>query len=590
MKRFSIRHRLMILMICLTTLPVLTVTWIAAMNTRDSVQTEIVNANISRMLWAEQYVSEMIGQLKTVFISIQINPQIMSMMEKTGYRNSDVHFRSQNDIRTILTSHLYSNSQRFEQLTLYMHARETAYSVDFSGSGTMFSMTVDERNWQRMKQQPIPLYFEPADDGIYAYHSINQFEDQQLLGGIAARIDDEVWQQVSEILLSEQESSVYVVNDAATLLTLAGMSEGHLPADILDTAKHMNTFESKPRVISNDQYFYFMKAVGGGRLTIIKVIPIEAIQSSANSTIRAGIVTGMVFAIASLLLSVLVSLRISRPIVALAKKMRMADPNHLAYTAVNTRDEIGLLEKGYNSLVQRIKILIEHEFQRELDVKNAQLAALQAQINPHFLNNTLHMIGGMALAKDVPEIYRVTKVIGELLRYSISSGEELVTLEEETKHMNNYLYIQQQRFTGRCQVHISNDYQGAEIRLPKFSLQPLVENAFEHGLQKQEGQWQLDIRLVQARSRMLILIRDYGVGMTTERLQQIRSELLGQASHPLPSVEHDDSKRRKGIGLKNVDARLRLLFGSRYRLRVFSQLGEGTLIVAALPAPLRERR
>lgn len=582
MRRLSIRLRLMILMICLTTLPVLTATWLATSNTRVSVEKEIVNANLSRMLWADQYLGELVAQLDAVFVGLQIDEELLQSMEGANSSDPVLQSRSQNALRTALTSVLYTNSRRFEQLTLYSRDQSLAYAVDFSGSGVLYPMTIKGGSWGRMLDGPANLYFEPADGGIAAYHSLNRFEDRRMIGGLSVRLDDVAWKEANRILQSENESSVYLLNDKAELLTLSGAGGGP-PSEALKAAADIRTFESRPRFLKTDDAFLFVKKVDDGELAIVKSIPAAYVQQSANKTMRSGILTGLLFAIASLLLSVLVSLRISRPIVRLAQKMRKADPNQLAFTEVNTRDEIGLLERGYNSLVQRVKELIEHEYQREIDVKNAQLAALQAQINPHFLNNTLHMIGGMALAKQAPEIYQVTKVIGDLLRYSISEGEELVSLDDEIRHMSNYLYIQQQRFAGRCEVLLDNRYSGSGIRLPKFTLQPLVENAFEHGLQRKEGSWRLDIRIAPAGSRLAFLIKDDGVGMTRERLSQIRLDVLGRADGPPPPADNDGPKRRRGIGLKNVDSRLSLRYGERYRVRIFSEAGVGTLIAIALP-------
>lgn len=582
MRRLSIRLRLMILMICLTTLPVLTATWLATSNTRVSVEKEIANANLSRMLWADQYLGELVAQLDAVFVGLQINEELLQSMEGANSPDPVLQSRSQNALRTALTSVLYTNSRRFEQLTLYSREQNLAYAVDFSGSGVLYPMTIKGGSWGRMLEGPANLYFEPTDGGIAAYHSINRFEDRRMTGGLSVRLDDVAWKEANRILQSESESSVYLLNDKAELLTLSGAGGGP-PPEALKAAADIRTFESRPRFLKTDDAFLFVKKVDDGELAIVKSIPAAYVQQSANKTMRSGILTGLLFAIASLLLSVLVSLRISRPIVRLAQKMRKADPNQLAFTEVNTRDEIGLLERGYNSLVQRVKELIEHEYQREIDVKNAQLAALQAQINPHFLNNTLHMIGGMALAKQAPEIYQVTKVIGDLLRYSISEGEELVSLDDEIRHMSNYLYIQQQRFAGRCEVHLDDRYPDSGIRLPKFTLQPLVENAFEHGLQRKEGSWRLDIRIARAGSRLAFLIRDDGVGMTRDRLSRIRLDVLGRSDGPPPPADSDGPKRRRGIGLKNVDSRLSLRYGERYRVRIFSEAGVGTLIAIALP-------
>jgi two-component system sensor histidine kinase YesM len=326
-----------------------------------------------------------------------------------------------------------------------------------------------------------------------------------------------------------------------------------------------------------------MKRVGDGQLTIVKAIPLKSITQSAQTTIKAGILTGGLFTAASILLSILVSLRISRPIVSLAKTMRMAQVQNFEKKLVQSHDEIGLLEHGYNSLMQRIKEMIEFEYQQEIEVKNAQLMALQAQINPHFLNNTLNLIGGMALSKNAPEIYQITRVIGDLLRYSISTVGDMVSLEDEMKHMRNYIFIQEHRFIGRCSVNIITDDSTQECRLPKFTLQPVIENAFEHGLQRKEGAWQLEVRVKHIGQRVILMVKDAGVGLSEARLKLLRDELQG--TYPIKETmpESVEPKRRKGIGLKNVDSRLKLQFGSKYGIRIYSKAGVGTVVVIVLP-------
>lgn len=156
----------------------------------------------------------------------------------------------------------------------------------------------------------------------------------------------------------------------------------------LNISEHGLEFRQK------DGYFFFMKTVADGQLTLVKAIPLTTVASSARPTIAAGFLTGGLFVIASILLSILFSLRITRPIVGLAMSMRKAHVSNFEQHSVQSRDEIGLLERGYNSMMERIRELIEVEYRQEIEVKNAQLLALQAQINPHFLNNTLQLIGG----------------------------------------------------------------------------------------------------------------------------------------------------------------------------------------------------
>ncbi|MCD1259646.1 sensor histidine kinase [Paenibacillus athensensis] len=578
MKRISIRLRLMLLMIGLTTLPVLTVTWIATGNTRASVEQETVNANYSRMLWADQYLGELIQQLDSLFYSLQINESLMTAVNQIDTPDIGTQFSTQNYIRGTLTSAFHANSRKIDELNLYVHPTTRMFSVSYSNSGSITSLQIAKGNWSRMLSGPIHLYFKQSGSAIYAYHSMNQFEDRRLLGGISAQINPKVWREIGSILKSEPSSSVYVLNDEGELLS--GSTEPERSAALQAALREMAAGDDDIHYRKTEDQLMFLKTIGDGQLTLLKTIPLGTVAASARPTIRAGIVTGSLFALASILLSILFSLRISRPIVKLARLMKTTRVTQFQLQEVQSTDEIGLLESGYNSMMQRIKELIEVEYQQEIDLKNAQLQALQAQINPHFLNNTLHMIGGMALVKDAPEIYRITRVIGELLRYAISTDEELVPLERELQHTRNYLFIQEQRFLGRCTIEVKVQPEALAARLPRFTLQPLVENAFEHGLQRKEGKWRLTVSVSRVGDRALLWMCDDGVGMEAGRLQQLRLALrhtgFGRADTGPPGS-------RRSIGLQNVHARLRLHYGRRSGIRLFSSLGAGTAVAAVIP-------
>jgi len=598
MRRTSLRTRLMLLMIALTTLPVVTVTWIATNNTRASVEKEIVSANNSRMLWADQYLDELIQQIDILFYTLQINKTLMDGMGQLDSADVGVQYRTQNYVQNTLTSAYYANSRKIDLLTLYAHGSRKAFSVNHASSGMVSEVDLDSGAWSRLKREPVNMYFKPSvdSDSIYAYHGIYRFEDRELLGGLSVRLNRDVWEEVGRILRSEPESSVFLLNDEGELLS--GSSDADASGELAEKLRHIRPDDSELRFESSNAYYYFMKKIDDGELTVLKAIPIATVNRSANATIRAGIWTGGLFALASVVLSVLVSVRISRPIVGLARAMKSAQVHgfdHFEIKTSRSRDEIGLLERGYNSMMRRIKQLIEDEYQREIDLKNAQLLALQAQINPHFLNNTLHLIGGMALTKGAPEIYKLTQVIGELLRYAIGTEEDRVPLSDELKHMRNYLFIQENRFKGRCSVNLSADDRAMAALLPKFTLQPIVENAFEHGLQRKEGAWHVEVRVRRHPDSVVLMIRDEGVGMAGERLAELRAEMAGDAGMPLGSASGSRSgaensgaakgkrRRRKGIGMKNVNARLKLHGGANSRLRIFSRPGQGTIVAFKLP-------
>ncbi|MDG0814199.1 sensor histidine kinase [Cohnella rhizosphaerae] len=524
LKRTSLRMRLTVLMICLTALPVVTVTWLAAGNTRSSVEKEIVRADTSRMLWADQYMNELIEQIDILFYTLQIDQELMRGLGNIDNPDPVVQYQTQELLRDKLTSAFHANSRKVDDLTLYMQAYRKAFTVNYTTSGLIrtFDIAANEP-WSRISRGPVNMYFKQTPDGTYAYHGINRFEDRALIGGISVRIDREVWQEVGRILRSEPDSLVYVLNDEGELLS--GSSELPDDARLTELLRGPAPAFADMEFERTDRYFVFQKRIGDGQLAVIKAVPLSSVSRSARPTIEAGIWTGALFAAASALLSVLVSLGISRPIVRLARTMRTTPVQGFESTSVISRDEIGLLERGYNSMMERIRQLIEDEYEREIEVKDAQLLALQAQINPHFLNNTLHMIGGMALKKKAPEIYEVTRVIGDLLRYAIGSEDRTVPIADELTHTRNYLFIQERRFAGRCTIELDADPAALEGRLPKFTLQPIVENAFEHGLQRKPGSWRLAIRIRRIGGRIVMLVLDEGAGMQADELSRIRAEL-----------------------------------------------------------------
>ncbi len=580
-RRVGIRFKLMVMIICLTTLPVATVTWLAANNTRQSVEEEIISANVSRMAWANQYVNELIEQIDTLFYTVQINSQLMNSLAAVDSQNVNEQFMTQTYISDTLKQVFYANSKKIDDFTLYMQENKKAITVNFTSSGLISYLDIQGSSWDRMLDTPINMYFKQESDGIYAFHSMNRFEDRALIGGLSVRINRKVWDEVGSILRSEENSAVFLINDEGELLSGSTQNGASDAAYALINRLQVPTVGLGTQ--RTDDYHFFMQNVNRGKLTIIKAIPIATINRSAQDTINAGIWIGSLFVIASILLSILFSLRISKPIVSLARTMRTAELQSFELKSVKHTDEIGLLEHGYNYMMQRMKELIEVEYQREIDMKTSQLRTLQAQINPHFLNNTLHLIGGMALEKDAPEIYRVTRVIGELLRYSISTGSDLVDFGDELKHMQNYIFIQEQRFEGRCHIVIEHDEASLECRLPKFTLQPIVENAFEHGLQSKSGSWAITIRIKQVRGRILIAVQDDGIGLEADKLHAIRASLAAGSEQVSVRSEQEFGGKPRGIGLRNVDSRLKLHYGEKSGIHICSRKGHGTIVLFILP-------
>ncbi|MEX2443611.1 MAG: sensor histidine kinase [Alkalispirochaeta sp.] len=572
-RRHGLRFRLMVLMVSLTTIPVLLLTWVAVENTRRSVEAQIIDANVTRVRWAAQYLEGTLQRFEELFYSLQIDEdfqQILASAEETA--SGPAVDRDQRELVRLLTTSYYSYSGMVDQLLVYIHATGRAVELDSVTSGRVTYPDLSTRLWEGALEQPIPLSIRRSGDDLYALHTINRFRDQSFQGAMVARIEDQFRSTILEILDSKGSGNVYLLNDSFEVLIANPDADDPVP--LLNLARDGAADRLATVVKQTESTLLFYQPVRRGRLTVMTSIPLSMVAGSASATVTAGFLTGGVLVAVSLILSIVFSLRISRPIVQLANSMREATVPAFVDRHGQDRDEIRQLQEGYESLIARIKSLVQQEYEREMELKDARLLSLQAQINPHFLNNTLNLLGGMAVAKGVPEIYGIARAVGDMFRYAAEVDRDLVPLSQELTHIKNYLLIQEHRFAGRCTTVVTVDIDVQATRVPRFTLQPLVENAFEHGLQGKRGRWSVSIRGYRQRRGTMIVVEDDGNGMSAKTLRELRSRLRDrQKGEP---VVHS-------IGLRNVDARLKIHFGNRYGLRVFSTLGTGTRIVVTLP-------
>jgi two-component system sensor histidine kinase YesM len=223
----------------------------------------------------------------------------------------------------------------------------------------------------------------------------------------------------------------------------------------------------------------------------------------------------------------------------------------------------------------------EQDYAEQIVTKQAEIDALQSQINPHFLYNTLDSIRGKALSEGVPEIADMTAALSAFFRYSVSKKSNLVTLDDELRNIDHYFAIQRYRFDNRFTLNkVLEEGDGLlECALPKLTIQPVVENAIYHGLEMRIGGGTITIRVTATERRLIIHVVDDGVGMDTATLDALNQRLdSGQSAESVQA-----SPRSSGIALTNVNQRIKLLCGEQYGITVYSTLDLGTDVEIVLP-------
>lgn len=234
------------------------------------------------------------------------------------------------------------------------------------------------------------------------------------------------------------------------------------------------------------------------------------------------------------------------------------------------------------------------ELTAEVLKTQAQMNSLQSQINPHFLYNTLESIRSKALLHDAEEVAAMIETLARLLRYNISRSDKESSISDELENVKNYIQIQNYRFRGKFTLKLELDALGDLLEnymLPTLTLQPIVENAIHHGLEPQIGPGTITIRGFQTEDKVILQIQDDGVGMSPERLAELRDKLFRpDLNQPLPHAGESGSRHGAGIALKNVHQRLQLLFGTGYGLEIVSAAGVGTQVELCVPAPCKTEK
>ena len=270
-------------------------------------------------------------------------------------------------------------------------------------------------------------------------------------------------------------------------------------------------------------------------------------------------------------ISSIISREITKPIRSLRDSMRKVQNGQFGtHVDVITENEIGSLGRSFNLMTSEIQALMEQNVYEQKQKRKSELKALQAQINPHFLYNTLDSIIWMSEAGENDEVVEMTSALARLLRQSISNDKEEVELEKEIEYVKNYLTIQKMRYKDKLEFFIYVDPRVAHVPIIKLVLQPLVENAIYHGIKYKETKGNLKIYARPVDGRVEIVVADDGIGMDEDVMEHIFDE-------------HRKEQKRNGVGVPNVQKRLKLQYGSEYGIRYESVKGAGTKAVITIP-------
>lgn len=278
----------------------------------------------------------------------------------------------------------------------------------------------------------------------------------------------------------------------------------------------------------------------------------------------------------ALVVAMFISYALTKPLKRTVQLMKQVQRGKLDVRVnVKHNDEIGMLGSHFNRMLGRVQDLLQEVYETEKSKQKADMLALQNQINPHFIYNTLESIRMLAELNDDDRVAELTYLLGQLLRYSITRSDEISTVQRELEHVENYLQLLQIRFPDKISYRFIVPESFYQLPIIKLVFQPIVENAVFHGLEKQAGAGMISITAWNERDDVLFAVYDDGVGMSAERLAGLNESL------------NDGKTDKFGIGLRNVNERIRLHYGESSSLDVTSMPGEGTTVTLRIAGLLK---
>ena len=327
----------------------------------------------------------------------------------------------------------------------------------------------------------------------------------------------------------------------------------------------------KDGAYADDTVIYSIASVGdsGWRAVGVSYVD-ELVNRNVNDMIRLTFWLAVVVLAVAVLTSWLLSRLMGKPLRGLASAMESfeADADHFTYRPVGGTREVQELSDSYEHMVLRIQELMTTVREEEINLRKTELKALQAQINPHFLYNTLDSIAWMCEQGRNADAVKMVHALARLFRISISRGHELIPIAKEIEHAESYLQIQMYRYKNQFTYTFDVDPDCLGYYCNKITLQPIIENSINHGLELMVEEGRIDVCVRQDGDDIVFSVQDNGVGMSEEQIEAI--------------MQHGPTDRT-GIGIKNVNDRLKIYFGRNYGLHITSEPDVGTCVEIRMP-------
>ncbi|SDY11064.1 two-component system, sensor histidine kinase YesM [Evansella caseinilytica] len=532
---------------------------------------------------AHENIDNQFYEIKKLPNLVYNSSQVIEILRKDSYENKSGLLQDEFYVNSFLTR-TYISSGSSPVLGVFILSNDRTFKAvkaDFAGldeHAYPFSPDVEPESKETViLPHQTSLRFEGNQPFIMLKRQLADYDNRGNLGTMFIVIDLTFLSNIFNNLNIENKADIWLMNGEGSIIfhtdaSLIGAVDENITVYPLLNGSYRTLQGDNSRLVSKNT------SEESGWILSHSIL-LKDLTEQTDLMRNVTVFLFIIFVILSTSVSVVVAWNVSRPLYRLTRLMKKVEKgNFYVDLPVNSNDEIGLLANSFNSMILEIRNLIQQNYQIQLRQKEAELYALQFQINPHFMYNTLETIGMAVEEGENDTVVKMVTLLGRMLRYSIGNKEKFVPVWMELTHIKDYLTIQEIRFEERLLFSITEEINTAAFFTPKFIIQPIVENAIKYGLDTKE---RLEISIVirqhcdllNGRDEIAFIITDNGPGITEDVLTE-----LNKRFHSNPEVNRDGQ-----FGLMNVHARITMTYGEQYGLKVESTVNSGTSVTVTIP-------
>ncbi|WP_194287346.1 sensor histidine kinase [Gracilibacillus oryzae] len=577
----KLMSKLMLTYILLTVIPISVLGYIAYSQYTKSIEDEVGKYIPQLLEQANNNIDNQINDFKNLPDAVYNSSQVIEILRKDAYQTKSTLLQDEFIVNSYL-SRTYINNGNNDILGVFVLSKGRMFKsakMNYKGfNKDSFPMIYgDDVDLQGRVEIILPsqtdITFENNVPFILFMRELRDYENQETLGAVFIAIQLSFLDEALKSLDKDHISSIWIADQNGknvyhTNSDLIGESDENYSNYPNINGSFRTTQLAQNQLISRNE-------LSATDWTLFHSVALQDLTKETDMVRNGTIIVFIIFVLLSTIISIFLAWNVSSPLNKLTRLMkRVEQGNFNVDLPINKNDEIGILANSFNSMIQKINQLIKKNYQIELRQKDAELYALQSQINPHFMYNTLETIGYAVDEEDKETVTKMVTLLGKMLRYSLNNKEKLVLISQELDHINDYLTIQKFRFEDRVDFHFDEQIDTSIFYMPKFVMQPIIENSIKYGLEKLEPTL-ISISIKKTNNDELhIRIEDNGPG--------IEKEVLTKLNHSLG--QNPMAKRSSNFGLINVHARIAMIYGSAYGIRVESEKEKGTVVIIKIPA------